>query len=269
MRIRLLGVRAGSGSSSGAGSGAADGGGLTSCIAVDDDAGVVRLVLDAGTGLAGIADELGVREPPPILVSHAHRGHVAGLRRWCDADGAHRLDVRVPAGTVLPHDLDRMPTTPLRVGDHGIGPFEVRVRAVPHGRRLTYGFRVSDAMGAFAYVPDHEPQQLGRGPHGWGAYHPDAVDLVYGVDVLLHGTMADAARDVPVPAGHTVAQYAAGLAQRCHVPCVALVHHAPAFDERDLDALAERLAAERGLRVLVGRAGDVLVPGELGRFDGR
>lgn len=149
---------------------------------------------------------------------------------------------------------------------------DVRVRTIPHGDEPTLGFRVSDRAGSFAYLPDHSPHHLDPGPNGWGGYHHDAVELAYGVDLLLHGAMLDADADATTvdradpadPADatrHTTVQYAVGLAERCHARALVLVHHHPVHTDRDVAAMVARLTLESAVPVLAGREGDVLIPG--------
>jgi hypothetical protein len=64
--------------------------------------------------------------------------------------------------------------------------FTVEAREVPHKGGRTFGYRVSDGHSAMAYIPDHCPTALGPGPDGWGEYHPAALALAAGVDLLIH-----------------------------------------------------------------------------------
>ena len=64
--------------------------------------------------------------------------------------------------------------------------FTVEAREVPHKGGRTFGYRVSDGHSAVAYIPDHCPTALGPGPEGWGEYHPDALALAAGADLLIH-----------------------------------------------------------------------------------
>ena len=63
----------------------------------------------------------------------------------------------------------------------------VEAREIPHKGGRTFGYRVSDGHSAIAYIPDHCPTALGPGPEGWGEYHPGALALAAGVDLLIHG----------------------------------------------------------------------------------
>ena len=70
-------------------------------------------------------------------------------------------------------------------------------REIPHKGGRTFGYRVSDGHSAVAYLPDHCPTRLGPGPDGWGEYHPAALALARGADVLIHDAFWRAAELVP------------------------------------------------------------------------
>ena len=90
--------------------------------------------------------------------------------------------------------------------------FTVEAREVPHKGGRTYGYRVSDGHSVLTYIPDHCPTVLGPGPDGLGEYHPAALDLAAGTDLLIHDAFLLAA-EVPAEAafGHAAAEYAVGL----------------------------------------------------------
>src|SRR6202042_2739148 len=64
--------------------------------------------------------------------------------------------------------------------------FTVEAAEIPHKGGRTFGYRVSDGNSVLAYLPDHCPTELGPGPEGWGEYHPAALALAAGADVLVH-----------------------------------------------------------------------------------
>jgi ribonuclease BN (tRNA processing enzyme) len=95
-----------------------------------------------------------------------------------------------------------------------------------------------------AYVTDHCPTALGPGPDGWGEYHPAAVELAAGADVVVHDAQL-LAEEVAAEAafGHAAADYAVALAGRAGARRVALFHHRPDRTDDALDELAHRFAA--------------------------
>ena len=59
-------------------------------------------------------------------------------------------------------------------------------REIPHKGGRTFGYRISDGRSTLTYMPDHCPTTLGPGEDGFGEYHPAALELARGADLLLH-----------------------------------------------------------------------------------
>ena len=59
-------------------------------------------------------------------------------------------------------------------------------REIPHKGGRTYGYRISDGRSTLTYMPDHCPTAFGEGPDGCGEYHPAALELAAGADLLVH-----------------------------------------------------------------------------------
>ncbi len=222
-------------------------------------------MLDAGTGLRQVTALLG-GDPftGTILLTHLHWDHVHGLPffRGGDRDDA-RVTLLLPAqesGETATAALARGMSPPhFPIGPEGLrgdwtfgslppGPlkaegFTVEAREVPHKGGRTYGYRVSDGHSVLTYVPDHCPTVLGPGPEGLGEYHPAALDLAAGTDLLIHDAFLFAP-EVPAEAafGHAAAEYAAGLGTRAGARQVALAHHKPGRTDDELDELARRFA---------------------------
>jgi phosphoribosyl 1,2-cyclic phosphodiesterase len=264
VRIYLCGVR---GSTPAPGAEFVRYGGHTSCVAIAPDDGPPRLILDAGTGLRRVTGLLG-GEPfaGTIILTHLHWDHVHGLPFFAAGD---REDARValllpePEGNTTAEDVlaegmspPHFPITPRGLrGDWTFGAvapgtfkadgFTVEAREVPHKGGRTFGYRVSDGHSSVAYIPDHCPTALGPGPEGWGEYHPDALALAAGADLLIHDAFL---RPEEVPAlgsfGHPAADYAVSLARRAGAGRVLLAHHKPDRTDDELDALAARFRAD-------------------------
>jgi ribonuclease BN (tRNA processing enzyme) len=128
--------------------------------------------------------------------------------------------------------------------------FTVEAREVPHKGGRTFGYRVSDGHAAMAYIPDHCPTVLGPGPDGWGEYHPAALALAAGVDLLIHDAFL-LPDEVAAQAsfGHPAADYAVALARRAGARRVLLTHHKPDRTDDALDALAARFRADPSVTV--------------------
>ena len=277
MRIYLCGVR---GSTPAPGAEFVRYGGHTSCVAVaPDGATAPRLILDAGTGLRRVTGLLrGEPFAGTIILTHLHWDHVHGLPFFAAGD---REDARValllpePEGNTTAEDVlaegmspPHFPITPRGLrGDWTFGAvapgtfkadgFTVEAREVPHKGGRTFGYRVSDGHSSVAYIPDHCPTALGPGPEGWGEYHPDALALTAGADLLIHDAFL---RPEEVPAlgsfGHPAADYAVSLARRAGAGRVLLAHHKPDRTDDELDALAARFRADP--HVAVAAEGQVI-----------
>jgi len=232
-----------------------------------DSAGPPRLILDAGTGLRRVTGLLhGESFTGTILLTHLHWDHVHGLPFFAagDRDDA-RVTLLLPeqeggaaAEEVLARGMSppHFPIAPSGLrGDWSFGTlapgvfkaegFTVEAREVPHKGGRTFGYRVSDGHSALAYIPDHCPTALGPGPDGWGEYHPAALALAAGVDLLIHDSFLRP-EEVAAEAsfGHPAADYAVALAQRAGARHVMLAHHKPDRTDDALDELAARFRAD-------------------------
>jgi phosphoribosyl 1,2-cyclic phosphodiesterase len=216
------------------------------------------LLLDAGTGLRRLPELVG--DQPfhgTILLTHLHWDHVQGLPFFESGD---RFDATVnllipaeDAHTDVETLLARMMSPPffpiapsqlrgdwtfgtLPPGAFDVEGFHVATAEVPHKGGRTVGFRVSDGRSSMAYIPDHCPTAFGPGPEGTGEYHHSVLDLVRGVDLLVHDAHLRAEEvEAEGSFGHAAAEYAVGLGARAGVGRVALFHHRPSRDDAEVD----------------------------------
>jgi phosphoribosyl 1,2-cyclic phosphodiesterase len=275
VRIHLCGVR---GSTPATGRDFLRYGGQTSCVAVAHDDGPPRLLLDAGTGLRRAGALLGGGPfTGTILLTHLHWDHVHGLPFFAAGD---RPDARVrlllpeqegpSAEDVLARGMSppHFPITPgelrgqwsfgfLEPGETKAEGFTVEAAEIPHKGGRTFGYRVSDGHSVLAYLPDHCPTDLGPGPEGWGTYHPAALALAAGADVLIHDAFL-LPQEVAAQAflGHAAADYAVGLGRRAGAGRILLAHHKPDRTDRELDLLAARFRTDP--HVIVAAEGTVI-----------
>lgn len=206
MRVYLCGVR---GSTPAPGPDFLRYGGHTPCIAIArDDQERPSLILDAGTGIRE-ASALMRGEPfaGTILLTHLHWDHLQGLPFFTAGD-----DERASATLLLPEQEDgaraeavleramsppHFPMTPsqlrgswrfdsLSAGATELEGLTVLAREIPHKGGRTFGYRVSDGRSTLTYMPDHCPTALGAGPGGCGEYHPAALELARGAELLVH-----------------------------------------------------------------------------------
>ncbi len=278
MRIHLLGVR---GSVPTPGLSFARHGGNTSCVAISPDDSPPSLVLDAGTGIRSLAGALG--DSPfcgTILLSHLHWDHVEGLpfSTAIDRDDA-RCDLYLPTqpnGTGAADTLRRMMSPPnfpigpeelrgrwtfstLNTGHHKLEQYSVTATELAHKGGTTYGYRVSDGLASLAYLPDHGPTAYGPGPDGVGDFPARVLDLVKGVDVLIHDAQLTADQ-LPEGAayGHATLEYALELGRRAGTSTVVLFHHSPLRTDEMLDEVAARHRHHSNPRVMMAKEGTVI-----------
>jgi phosphoribosyl 1,2-cyclic phosphodiesterase len=278
MRLRIWGCR---GSVPCPGSDTVRYGGNTSCVEVslDDE---TLFVLDAGTGIRGLGDELmnrGVLHVH-VFLTHLHLDHVEGLRFFAplwNEDVA--VDIWGPPSPL--HSLrDRIarsfspPLFPVELGDV---PARVTFRDVPRqpwtvdGASLaahlvvhpgpTVGFRIDTATSSFAYIPDHEPALC-------GPIRDRSTDwlsggtIAEGVDMLFHDAQYfEDEYEARVGWGHSSVADAVAFTQAVGARQVLLFHHEPNHSDGSLERLeahAHSLAGRDEVRPTLAREGMVV-----------
>lgn len=256
-------------------------GGHTSCLALaHDGTPAPTLILDAGVGLRSVSSLLGSAPfAGTILLSHLHWDHTLGLPFFAAGDRADaRVALLLPeqesgddattvlAGMMSPPYFPIGPTelggrwtfATIPPGERRIEGFTVLAREIPHKGGRTFGYRVSDGRGTLAYMPDHCPTALGLGEDGFGEYHPAAIELAQGADVLVHDAQLfpeELASEAG--SGHAVADYAVELARRADTRSVVLFHHRHDRTDEALDGLTRRLS-DVSPKVSVAAEGSVL-----------
>lgn len=244
-------------------------------MAVEDGDGLVRIVLDAGTGITRLSALLdGGPFVGSLLIGHLHWDHTHGLpfARALDHPAA-RVAVHGPGDDV--HSVKELLAQAMSPPNFPIGPDELRgswswhtlgdgssevegmsllTREIPHKGGRTFGYRVSDGSCSFAYLSDHMPQALGPGPDGLGVRHEAAVALARGADVLLHDAQYTA-EELPARGsfGHAAAEYAVALGEECGVREVVLFHHDPTRTDSEIDAIVSALRGDTSITVTAAR----------------
>jgi phosphoribosyl 1,2-cyclic phosphodiesterase len=248
-------------------------GGDTSCVALAHDGDAPSLILDAGTGLRRYG-ALFPEQPfhGALLLGHLHLDHTQGLGFFGAADKGS-VEVYLPAQGDAREMVSRMISPPffplapdelrgdwsyhsLEAGEHAIGGWTVLALDIPHGGGRTFGYRISDGSATVAYLSDHSPVQLGDGPDGLGEYHPAALELADGVDLLIHDAQ-HLASEFPAKAflGHSAVDYAHGLAEKAGAAQLALFHHDPSRSDDEIDAIVAELDDGGSLQVFAAYEG--------------
>ena len=270
MQVRLWGTR---GSVASPGPQTVRYGGNTACVEVR--AGDALLVLDAGTGIRQLGTSLrGHRGRVDLLLTHLHLDHVQGLGFF---EPAFRPEIELhiwgPPSTNagLRQRLSRYlspPLFPVRLRDLGphlelhdvprepfrIGDATVRGEAIIHPNP-TVGYRIADASGTVAYLPDHEPA-LGAPAFPIVPEWTSGYGLAQGADLLIHDaqytTEEYAAR---VGWGHSSTEHTWAFALQAGVGRLVTFHHDPTHSDTELDAMVSDLQQRDGPDVVGGTEG--------------
>ena len=278
MRVKVWGCR---GSLPTPGASTVRYGGNTSCVEVSLDEGAM-LVLDAGTGVRCLGDELADRGILRfhLLLTHLHLDHLEGLRffaplwdervsvdiwgppspTWSLRDRIARafspplfpLDLKEVPAQVTFHDVPREPWT--------LGDFSLSAELVVHPGP-TVGYRIEAGGATFAYLPDHEPALAGR-IEGKSRDWISGASLAEGVDLLLHDAQYfEEEYETRVGWGHSSVAHAVTYAAAVDAQRVLLFHHEPLHGDESLDRLEDRareLAGSNGRGPTLAREGMVV-----------
>lgn len=250
MTIRFWGVR---GTMSTPGPSTLRYGGHTSCVSVDT--GKLVLVIDAGTGIVALGEELCGTDHDVVLVfTHRHLDHVSAFPFFqllyepdrtlylvdYEHDGAMWSPLQLFDGMLYPMDPGQLPA-------------DLRCVAAPppelmaaHGMHLdrfplnhpggAYGYRISCSDRTWVHISDNELDSRHPGYLPFDAF----VDACRGADVLSHDAQF-LPEDLPHKEGwgHSLVRRACDLAIAAEVKQLVLFHHDPSRDDDALDVLQE------------------------------
>lgn len=268
MKIKIWGSRGSLGS---AGPETIRYGGNTSCLEVLGEDGTV-VVLDAGSGILRLAEEI-LRVPRvDVFLTHLHMDHIQGLGFFSPLF-REDIDVRVwgPASsTDLRSRLARYlspPLFPVRLRDLRsvefasapdrpirVGALSIAAEPVLHPG-ATVGYRITEGDRTMAYIPDHEPA-LGAPHFPMTPRWTSGAALAWDVDVLVHDAQytADEYR-TRTGWGHSTLDHAVRLAELVGARTLVPFHHDPGHTDLELDAIFAERGASRDLEIRPGCEG--------------
>ncbi len=253
-------------------------GGNTSCVEVL--AGDARIILDAGSGIRPLGEELCRRGDPKracIFLTHFHWDHVQGFPFFSPAyDPAFNLRIFGPVqkdigleallrrqmGPIffpIPYESLAANLTfhPLNSGSWAEGQIRVRALRVRH-TCFTVGYRVEAFGRSVVFIPDNELRG-GEYPVSAG-WEEEFLAFVSGADLLIHDTTYTTREYAGKEGwGHSTFQQALGLAERAGVSTLHFFHHHPHRSDDELEEIVQKKrddVAARGLSLEVDAAAE-------------
>lgn len=253
MNIRFWGVR---GSIASPGPDTAAVGGNTSCVEVE--CGKTRIVLDAGTGLRALGNELMRREEElslALLLSHCHWDHIQGLPFFVPVYMRSTSLLIVGGGNgvmsvreALEHQM-RAPVFPVRLDEVGA---KITTREVKIGDAFDVGearvrvARGNHPGGVLAYRIEHEGQSLvyATDTEHYACVDPVLRALADGCDALVYDAQytPDEYR-AKVGWGHSTYVAGAELAKAAGARRLLLFHHDPTRTDAEVEIVEQRARA--------------------------
>jgi phosphoribosyl 1,2-cyclic phosphodiesterase len=246
MRVRFRGVR---GSVPWSTDQSVQCGANTPCVEIRDERSDALLVLDAGTGIVGLGDELGDDpRPVPLLLSHYHWDHVQGLPffapvyrpGWTTSVIGPAFEDASPTWLAsifnrpyFPVSFDELASAPavsfIEPGAFEAGGFRVSAIRLTHPGG-SFAYRIRGAAGDLVYATDHE----------FG--DPDADAALVGLASGAAAVIMDAhytAVELPdmKGRGHGSWRQCAEVAWACGAGHLYLFHHMPGRTDRELAAI--------------------------------
>lgn len=207
----------------------------TACYAIPYNKTLI--ILDAGSGLFRFAEPAGqklLKEADEIhlFLSHYHLDHAFGFYAAFKLFEGKKVTVFAPTDRKVFSDLAReyfpidyekkhnnFRWQKLIIGENKTGKYSVRVRKQDHRGEGSLAFRFSFDL---AYVTDSEPSKEG-------------TDFVKGVKLLLHEHYLPGSQKVYFDGKHVTTFGAATIAKEAGVGILALIHHYPFADDRQLE----------------------------------
>ena len=233
-------------------------GGNTSCVELR--CGDELLILDAGSGIRNLGNELVEQNPPGpvetnLLISHTHWDHIQGLPFFVPGYSAqNRIGIfAAPDYGARVKIALRNQMTPLNFpvafdqmrgfigikeldpGTNRIGRFAICTTELNHPGGCA-GFRIEAEGIAVGYLPDHEPYSAGSR----GKQRKKLTDFIRDLDLLILDTQYTAEEYSQRRGwGHGSLPESVRIALAGNVRRLLLFHHDPTHPDSQIDQMAE------------------------------
>ena len=246
-------------------------GGQTSCFEIIS--GTNRLIVDAGTGLAGLGNHVGSKAEGSVdlLFTHFHWDHMIGLTGFRPlflpgwSVGLHSVRSKGATLKSAMRALFKEPFFPIafdalsaRLAFHDFKPevrftlngFDVRTLPLNHPNGAT-GYRFDNGSGSVAIITDHE--------HGDIDIDKTLIEFCRDADLLIYDAMWDQNTDYALHKGwgHSTWQAGLSLLESSGARRLVCVHHDPHSNDKTLLERENRLRAHHSAS-LFARDGLVL-----------
>ena len=256
MKVKIWGCR---GSLATPGADTLSVGGNTTCVEVSSNG--MRVILDAGTGIRALGQELAAEgaKRVEIFLTHLHLDHIEGLgffapfydpecevRVWGPPSSVRSLKERISrylSSPLFPVEIHDLPAT-VTFEDMPDEPVELnglRFSAHPVSHPgTTLGYRVEGDGAVLAFIPDHEPA-LGVDLESLTSDWISGYQVAEGATLLLHDAQySEAEYPQRMGWGHASVKQTVGFASMTGAEQLLLFHHDPAHTDADLDELCAR-----------------------------
>jgi phosphoribosyl 1,2-cyclic phosphodiesterase len=252
-------------------------GGETSCVAISGEDPEHLLVLDAGSGIRRLGQQIDDSVTRiDVLLSHLHLDHIVGIGFFAPIFRPNMsITIWGPrATTSLMERLGRYlspPLFPVRLRDvaatlellevpdapFSLGEFAVSADPVIHPDPAL-GYRIQAADTVVAYLPDHEPA-LGPMFPSDPAWTSGAA-IAHRATLLIHDAQYETAEYADrVGWGHSTVTDAVAFAGLAEVETLALFHHDPTRTDAGVDSLlAQAQQASARVAVVAAREGAII-----------
>jgi diguanylate cyclase (GGDEF)-like protein len=263
-------------------------GGNTSCVEIRTH-DRTTLILDAGTGIRMLGEDLLMRHGPSrihLLIGHTHWDHIQGfpffrpafvpgteLNIYGSVTFQRSLEESLSGQmqySYFPVKLQELATrihyTELEEGFFRIGEILVETQYLNH-TAPTIAYRISADGATVAYVTDHEPfwHSTGRAPHHPGDQRH--IDFLRGADLVIHDAQYTSEEyRSKLGWGHSPTDYVTDVAMEAGVRRLALFHHDPGHDD---DTIKRMEDTQRARVNTTGFPLDVFAAAENMEFDVR